>query len=428
MASPLAALSLLITCPRCGRAAWCAQNTGTEGTLVCASCAAAYPWRDGVLDLGGVNEEPAIVHEREGVRRTERNAALGGINDEFDDLSRAQGALKDAILALPYGNGSRYYAEPGYFANVQATVPAFDFLVRYLDLRAGERLLDLGADLTWSTSHMARRGLDCCAVDINHHLSVARLFEERFGVSYHCVRANMRDVPFREGTFDVILAMNALHHASPIESVAANIARMLKQRGRLAFSEPYSATDEAKAAFGRAQINEGISERTYLLQEWHQAFVDAGFRIRTVRVADSFAAIYEHAAGGSPDLFAGFYDGALSVIDAPPNVAAGSVFHVTIAVDNRGNGVWTSVSQFPVHASYHLHRGAGDAALSFDNVRTPLPVEVGPGERATLAVKVTAPNEPGDYVAEIDLVHESLRWFASKGMVSRRVEFRVSAA
>lgn len=395
---------------------------------MCRSCEAEYPWRDGVLDLGGVNEEPAVVHEREGVRRTERNAALGGINDEFDDLSRAQGALKDAILALPYGNGSRYYAEPGYFANVRATVPAFDFLVRHLDLRAGERLLDLGADLTWSTSQMARRGLDCCAVDINHHLSVARLFEEHVGVSYHCVRANMRDVPFRESTFDVVLAMNALHHASPFESVAANLARMLKQGGRLAFSEPYCATDEAKAAFGRAQIDEGISEQTYLLHEWHHAFVDAGFRSRTVRVADSFGAVYEKADAGNRDLFAGFYHGGLSVIDAPTNVVAGSVFQVTIAVDNRGSGVWTSCSQFPVHASYHLHRStdAGDTALSFDNVRTPFPVEVGPGERATLAVCVTAPNEPGDYVAEIDLVHESLSWFASKGMVSRRVEFRVA--
>jgi 2-polyprenyl-3-methyl-5-hydroxy-6-metoxy-1,4-benzoquinol methylase len=397
---------------------------------VCASCAAAYPWRNGVLDLGGVNEEPAVVHEREGVRRTERNAALGGINDEFDDLSRAQGALKDAILALPYGNGSRYYAEPGYFANVQATVPAFDFLVRHLDLRAGERLLDLGADLTWSTAHMARRGLDCCAVDINHHLSVARLFEERFDVSYHCVRANMRDVPFRDDTFDVILAMNALHHAPPLESVAGNIARMLKPRGRLAFSEPYCTTEEAKAAFGRAQIDAGISEQTYLLHEWHQALVDAGFRPRTVRVADSFGAVYQKDAGAIRDLFARFYDGGLSVIDAPSDVAAGSLFHVTIAVDNRGNGVWTSCSQFPVHASYHLHRGAGagGALLSFDNVRSLLPVEIGPGERATLAVNVTAPNEPGDYVAEIDLVHESLSWFASKGMISRRVEFQVATA
>ena len=269
MSSRLAALALLIVCPRCQTDAWSCQGDDTVGALVCHSCHTAYPWHDGVLDLGNVNEDPNVAEERVAVRRTERNAALGGINDEFEDLSRAEGALKEAILALPYGNNSRYYAEPGYFSNVRSAAPAFDFLLEHLELRTGDRLLDLGADLTWSTHQMARRGLDCCAVDINHHLSVGRLFEAHSGVFYHRVRANMRDVPFRAGIFGVILAMNALHHADRIEPVAANIARMLKRGGRLAFVEPYCATEEAKAAFGRAQIEAGISEQTYLLHQWH---------------------------------------------------------------------------------------------------------------------------------------------------------------
>jgi len=424
----LDAIASLINCPRCDQSTWATRDGDGGPELICSACEAAYPWSDGVLDLGGVDEEPAVAQERNGVRRTERNAALGGINDDFDDLSRAEGALKDAILALPYGNGSRYYSEPGYFANVRATVPAFDFLVRHLHLRAGERLLDLGADLTWSTAQMARRGLDCSALDINHHLSVGALFEKHFGVRYHRVRANMRDVSFKDGTFDVILAMNALHHGSPIEAVAANIGRMLKRGGRLGFSEPYCATVEAKADFGRAQIDEGISEQTYLLDEWHRVFLGAGFRPLTTRVADSFAGVYEKTDGASPDVFAGFYGGRLSVLEAPSKVAAGSAFHVTIDIENRGNGVWTSVSQFPVHASYHLHRRNADheELLSFDNVRTPLASELLPGEHATVAVKLTAPREPGGYAAEIDLVHESLSWFAAKGMVSQRVLFEVS--
>ncbi len=428
MSPRLAALASLIECPRCQAGTWCLRGDDADGALVCQSCQTGYPWRDSVLDLGALNEDANVAQEREGVRRTERNAALGGINDEFEDLSRAEGALKEAILALPYGNNSRYYAEPGYFSNVRATVPAFDFLVANLELRSGERLLDLGADLTWSTYQMARRGLECAAVDINHHLSVGRLFEADSGVSYHRVRANMRDVPFRAGTFDVALAMNALHHGDHIEPVALNIARMLKRGGRLAFSEPYCASEEAKAAFGRAQIDAGISEKTYLLSEWHRAFVDAGLHLRTLRVSDSFSAVYEKADGADRDLFARFYDGRLRVLDAPRDVAPGSVFRVAIAVENRGNAVWTSVSQFPVHASYHLsRRGAGgDVPQSFDNVRTPLPSEIPPGQDATLSVNVTAPSEPGEYIAEIDLVHEFVTWFASKGLGSQPVPFRVS--
>jgi 2-polyprenyl-3-methyl-5-hydroxy-6-metoxy-1,4-benzoquinol methylase len=428
MSSRLAALALLIVCPRCQMQAWSWQGDDTGGALVCQSCHTAYPWRDDVLDLGNVNEDPSVAEERAAVRRTERNAALGGISDEFEDLSRAQGDLKEAILALPYGNNSRYYAEPGYFSNVRSAAPAFDFLLEHLGLRVGQRLLDLGADLTWSTHQMARRGVDCCAVDINHHLSVGRLFEAHSGVFYHRVRANMRDVPFRAGLFNVILAMNALHHAERIEPVAANIARMLKRGGRLAFVEPYCATEEAKAAFGRAQIEAGISEQTYLLHEWHRAFVDAGLRLRVMRVSDSFSAVYEKADGADRDVFARFYDGQLSVLDAPSEVAPASVFEVVIALENRGNAAWSSVSQFPVYASYHLSRRAagGDVLQSFDNVRTYLPSEIGPGQQATFGVKVTAPSEAGEYIAEIDLVHEYVTWFAARRLEPRTVMFRVS--
>ena len=113
-AGRLQALASFLACPRCQGTTWVSQGDDTEGTLLCQRCRAVYPCRDGVLDLGDLDEEAAITQEREGVRRTEHNPALGGINDEFDDLSRAEGALKDAILALPYGNASRYYAEPGY--------------------------------------------------------------------------------------------------------------------------------------------------------------------------------------------------------------------------------------------------------------------------------------------------------------------------
>lgn len=92
--------------------------------------------------------------------------------------------LRDAILALPHGDDSQYYRGAGYFSNVRRSGPAFEFLLRHLDARPGERLLDVGADLTWSTSHMARRGLDCTALDINHHLSVGRLFGRHYEAPY----------------------------------------------------------------------------------------------------------------------------------------------------------------------------------------------------------------------------------------------------
>ena len=69
-----------------------------------------------VLDLTGTFDEPSIVREQDAAYRTERDPSLGGINERFSDLAAVDGPLKDAILALPHGDGSRYYREPGYFS------------------------------------------------------------------------------------------------------------------------------------------------------------------------------------------------------------------------------------------------------------------------------------------------------------------------
>jgi SAM-dependent methyltransferase len=386
------------------------------------------PCADGVLDMGDRDEERSVALERQAVRETERQPALGGIGEGFDVLSQASGDLRTAILALPYGTGSALYEEPGYFRNVRTAAVAFDFLVYHLDPRPGERLLDVGADLTWATSRLARRGLECVAVDINHHLSVGRLFAQHYGAEYDLVRADMSRVSFKPATFDIVIAIAAIHHAARLETAIANLARVLRPGGRLGFVEPYCANEEAKAAFGRSQIEAGISEQTYLLGEWHAACVRSGLRVRTLRVADSFAAVYEKRAGGEAALFGRFYRGRLNLQAGPPAVVeAGSVFPIDIVLRNDSNGVWCSDSQFPVYASYHLSRrdASGDVVVAFDNPRTRLARELAPGEVMSLRMEVNAPAEPGSYVAEIDLVHENVSWFAAGGFSPGVLAFQV---
>jgi SAM-dependent methyltransferase len=417
----------LLRCPRCGQADWVSR----DDLVSCIQCGVAFPVADGVLDLTGAGDEPSIVREQDAAHQTERDPGLGGINERFSDLAAADGPLKSAILALPDGDGSKYYREAGYFANVRTSVAAFDFLLRHLSPKAGERLLDLGADLTWSTSHLARRGLRCIAVDINHHLAVARLFFDRYRISYGLVRADMSRVSFRDDAFDVVLAINALHHCADLDTVAANIARMLRPGGRLAFIEPYCGSAEDRLHFGAAQIEAGISEHTYLLREWHAAFAKAGLAIRVHRASDSFAAVYQKAGvdrAGDPDLFDGFYTGELSV--ATPAVdGSGGTLTVGITIRNHGNGVWCERSLFPVRASYHLYRieGGGKTLTSFDNLRTPLGFEVGPGGELTIPLQIARPGEPGAYVAEVDLVHEGMRWFSERGVGVVPIAFTVTA-
>lgn len=431
-------LAAILNCPSCGATRWRTMGTDHDGALVCDGCAVSFSLVDGVLDLGDAAQDAQVAAERAAVHDTERRPDLGGINDAFDDLAHATGELHDALCALPYGNDSRYYREPGYFANVQASVPAFDFLLGRLDLTPGRRALDLGADITWSTCQLARRGLDCAAVDINHHLAVGRLLGRHFCVDYHLVRADMRTVPFLPGSFDLVLAISALHHNPELAGIVGHIARLLAPGGQLAVIEPYCATAEQKAAFGRDQIAAGISEQTYLPEEWHDAFVDAGLTVEALRVCESFCAVYRRRGPAEPEpprgrsgLFDGTYRGRLRVDDdGARTIARGASWSIPVMIENTSHAVWSSHSQFPVHVSYHLHRRTetGDTLVAWDNVRTPLPHPIEPGAAITVELRGAAIDEPGAYAIEIDLVHEYVTWFSPQGFEAPgRIAVRVKS-
>lgn len=437
MPTRLDALASMLECPACGQSAWSVAGTELDGSITCTTCGAVYACTRGVLDLGEADEDPQVASERAAVHATEHRPDLGGIDAAFDDLANATGELREALLALPHGNGSRYYTQPGYFANVLASAPGFDFLVEHLDLTPGRRLLELGADNTWATSHFARRGLDCVAVDINHHLSVGRLFAEAHGAPYHLVRADMRRVPFRPHTFDIVIAISALHHNPELGEIAARIARVVRPGGQLAFLEPYCENEEAKRAFGLAQIEAGISEQVYLLEEWHDAFAAVGFEVETHRVCDSFCAVYRKRPAAAPvagdwkdQLFRGSYDGRVSLAQPVSPVAPGERWTMPITIENASNAVWCSTSHFLIRASYHLYRRVDgrEELVSFDNTRTHLPRPLAPGERMTLPLEIDPIAEPGDYLIEVDLLQEFVSWFAPHGFAGFRLPITVRPA
>jgi SAM-dependent methyltransferase len=389
--------------------------------------------RDGVLVVDRPGERAEVEAERSGVVATERNAALGGINDAFDDLARADGALREAILALPDGDDSHYYREPGYFLNVKNSLRGFRFITERLQVHAGERLLDIGADLTWSTNSFARRGLRCTALDVNHHLAVGAVFQARYGATYDMVRADMQAPVFRPEAFDVIVAFNALHHGGDLDGLAMNLARMLAPGGRIGAVEPYCVDAAQKAQFGLAQIESGINEHTYLLDEWHGAFVRAGLALEEVMVADACNMIYRKSSADRPmpaqsTMLERAYPGALVAVPSSVEARAGSTVQLDLQITNGGNATWCSDGALPVRASYHLSRREqdGTSLVTFDGRRTAIP-DIRPGATERCAVLVDAPPEPGEYVVTIDLVQEGLCWFAQRGFHGAAIDLRVVA-
>jgi SAM-dependent methyltransferase len=409
-------LAEIVQCVRCRGA--CRAVTDRAG-LACSGCDAFYPLTDDVLVMSAESERPEVLAEQEAVRLTEHSAALGGIDEAFDDLAKATGPLREALLSLPGGNGSRYYAEPGYFMNVKSSERGFDFVRDRLKAEPGQRLLDVGADFTWSTNAFARAGLRCTALDINHHLSIGSLFQAHYGAPYDMVRADMSLPVFRPGAFDIIVAFNALHHGGDLDRLLANLTGLLNAGGRLAAVEPYSISAEHKEAFGRAQIEAGINERTYMLDEWHGAFRRAGLELVEVMVSHACCMIFRRAGSAAlpapqTTMLENAYRGRLVVQSIAQTLVRRFVVHVDIV--NAGNATWCSEGSLPIFASYHLFkRERGQVTeVAFDNRRTPIP-DVRPGSTTRCGVVVDLPDEPAAYEVRFDLVQEGLCWFEERG-------------
>jgi hypothetical protein len=94
----------------------------------------------------------------------------------------------------------------------------------------------------------------------------------------------------------------------------------------------------------------------------------------------------------------------------PAEVAAGVRIAVPVAMRNSGDTVWPASRVF---VSYHWFRD--DRLVVWDGERTVLPRDLRAGSRATLAVRVTTPPDPGSYVLKLTLVHELVTWFEQRG-------------
>ena len=114
-------------------------------------------------------------------------------------------------------------------------------------------------------------------------------------------------------------------------------------------------------------------------------------------------------------------------MEVPAQVSAGQTFTVVTRLFNRSEHAWAGAGAARVKLAYHWLDTAG-ATVVQDGRRTELPREVAPGERLVVSQQVTAPEQPGRYILELDPVLEHVAWFGARnGGDTYRAEVEVVA-
>jgi uncharacterized membrane protein len=97
-----------------------------------------------------------------------------------------------------------------------------------------------------------------------------------------------------------------------------------------------------------------------------------------------------------------------------PALKAGELYRVPVVVRNTGSQCWHSKGQLPVRLSYRWWTN-DEALLLIDARRTDLPCRVEPGHQVRLDAWLLAPDEPGTYTLEWDMLREGDAWFGDMG-------------
>ena len=168
-------------------------------------------------------------------------------------------------------------------------------VIEAMQIRPGERVLDLGCGNGWATRLLAQTnaGVQAIGVDASPKM-IAR------AEAVHSLRIRARyevgtfeQLDFKDGHFDRVFSMEALYYAADLPRAIGECFRVLKPGGSVETLVDYY--EESKASEPWAKVM-GLALHRLSEAGWRQAFEKAGFaNVTTARVIDSrgLAAVHE---------------------------------------------------------------------------------------------------------------------------------------
>jgi len=174
-----------------------------------------------------------------------------------------------------------------------------EHLAALAGLQPGWRVLDVGSGVGGPSRWLAGQGCAVTGLDLSaDYVALSRHLAERAGISLDYVQGDALDLPFADGSFDLVWTQHAAMNIPDKPRLYAEMARVLKPGGRLALHDvcagegelllpvPWASRPEESHLLTPAALRQALQAAGFDILAWDG--VDAAALAALSRIPPSF--------------------------------------------------------------------------------------------------------------------------------------------
>lgn len=112
-----------------------------------------------------------------------------------------------------------------------------EYIISEVDVKKG-LVLDVGAGSAWVAEKFTRKGFEVVSMDISLK-NLIKAKEKVPGTLHSCVSSDAFKLPYKDGSFDLVIASEVIEHVYDPEGFVKELSRVLKKGGQLIITTPY---------------------------------------------------------------------------------------------------------------------------------------------------------------------------------------------
>jgi SAM-dependent methyltransferase len=307
---------------------------------------------------------------------------------ECDDFAHLQSTWEElakqdplwAILSMPAKKGGKWDVEE-FFSHGRAEATHVLQKVTSLHSLRLEAALDFGCGVGRVTQYFADQFQKVIGVDVSAKMiELARQFNRKRQNVEYCHNPYGDLAMFTDRSFDFVYSNLVLQHMKPVYAAhyINEFFRITRPDGIIVFQIPSHFTPEYVARISAEVPLAGTACRAQI-----------------------------------------------RFVSGPTTLKAGERAVLEFEVTNTSKEEWLQRQKHSVNLGNHWLNSDGGMIFVNDG-RAPLPESLSPGQTAMIFLHIRAPETPGRYCLEVDLVQEGVRWFKDAGSTTLLLPLRVA--